>query len=94
MFIVEYLKNNLITIDRINVNGNYTKENIRFVPMSIQNINKTNNKKFIAISPTGENYIYNAKTVCAKDNNLRREYITKCLQGKIKKYKGWIFKYI
>ena len=94
LFRSEYFKNNAITIDHINVNDNYRADNIRFVTCEIQNINKTNNKLFIAISPTGEKYFYKAKTICANEHKLRREYITKFLQGKIKQYKGWKFEYI
>lgn len=94
MFVESYLLDNETTIDRIDVNGNYCKDNIRFVSTSVQNSNKTNNKLFIAISPDGVGYMYSAKTTCAIEHGLRREYITHCLQGKISDYKKWTFRYI
>lgn len=54
--------NDTLTLDRINVNGNYCPENCRFVSMEVQSKNKRNN------------LYYNGTLVCeiAKD---RKEYL-------------------
>lgn len=92
-------KNNPITIERINNDGNYCKENCCWIPMSEQHRNrrtKHTNKWFEAISPEGKKYKSNNQSRFAQQHNLLREGITTCLTGKRYKcgtYKGWVFNY-
>jgi hypothetical protein len=83
-----------VTIDRINVDGNYEKENIRWVTTKVQNSNKTTNKKFKAISPTGEEFVSNNQKHFSIEHNLQQQNIHLCLKGINKQHKGWKFNYL
>lgn len=81
------------TIDRIDVNGNYVKSNIRWTTNDVQSANKRNNRKFIALSPNGEATFHMAQRQCAKEIGISQASIRKCLNEEIKHCKGWYFKY-
>lgn len=87
-------KRNPLSIERIDVNGNYCKENCIFIPRGNQNKNKRNNKKFKAISPEGKEYISNNQAEFARQFNLKDKQISKCLLKQNKIHFGWFFEYI
>ncbi len=54
----------------------------------------TKKKPFIAISPTGESYIFDYQQSCADKLGLTARSIGKVLHGQLKSHKGWKFKYL
>lgn len=87
-------KTNVLSIERIDVNGNYCKENCTFIPRNEQNKNKRNNKWFKAKSPEGKIYIAKVQVVFAKKHNLKQNRISTCLNKRIENYNGWCFEFI
>jgi len=83
-----------VTIERIDVNGNYTNGNITWIDRFDQQSNTRRNKWFKAISPTGEVYESNNQNEFARQHNLKQTRISDCLLGKNESHKGWTFKYI
>lgn len=83
-----------ISIDRINNNKGYFKENCRWATMKEQSTNQRQNKLFKAISPEGEEFIGNNQVEIAEKYNLNKSNINACLSGRRKNHKGWIFTYI
>ena len=81
------------TIDRINVNESYCKNNIRWATPKQQANNRNNNiNNILAISPDGKMYKDIDVTDFAEKHNLIRVSIYQCLRGLIRKHKGWKFK--
>lgn len=87
-------KNNPLSIERINVNGNYTFDNCIFIPLSKQGQNTRKNKWFKAISPDGRLYLTKNQTKFAVNHGLNPKKISKCLNGDSKTHLKWIFKHI
>lgn len=91
-----------LSIDRIDVNGNYTIGNIRWATRTTQNINRRMNvnKEFIAFSPTGEMYYSNSPSMFCKNHGLNIGHVFECLnRGFHPAYtrsvcKGWTFQYV
>ena len=82
------------TLDRINPNDNYYKNNCKWSTLSEQNGNTTRNRTFEAISPNGVIFYSKNQSEFAREHNLYRKCINDCLLGKNKTHKGWIFRYI
>jgi len=83
------------TIERIDVNGNYCKENCEWIPKSCQAKNKRNNKWFKAVSPSGEEFVSKNQTEFADEHDLIRSQISSCLHNYyIKFHKGWKFEFV
>ena len=82
------------TIDRIDVNGNYCKENCRWSTCSEQMCNTRRNKWFKAISPNGIEFVSNNQKEFAETHNLNSSLLNSCLNGRKKTHKGWTFSYI
>lgn len=94
LYAVKQLKMKKPSIERKNVNGNYSKENCCWIPLNKQAGNTRRLKWFKAISPEGKIYKSNHQTNFAKEHNLQQALIYKCLYGKRKHHKGWHFKHI
>ena len=83
------------TLDRIDVNGDYVKENIRWATVSQQNKNTRKQlRKSKAIDPEGNEYIFSCAKDFAKQHNMNATYIYNVLNGRQKTYKGWKFERI
>lgn len=82
------------TLERIDVNGNYVKENIKWATWKEQHNNTQRTKLFEATSPIGEKIISKNQTEFSKQYNIDYSCINQCLQGKYKQVKGWTFKFI
>ena len=85
--------NETISIDRINVNGNYYKNNCRWIPLSLQAGNTSNSKWIKAIHNKS---IFITKNIAcfARILNLNKYDIYYKLNNDSKKLKSWTFEYI
>jgi hypothetical protein len=86
--------NDALSIERINVDGNYEPSNCEWIPRSKQNENRRTTLRFKAISPNGESFISNNIREFAKLHELDRNEISKCLKNIRDEYKGWTFNLI
>jgi hypothetical protein len=86
------------SIDRIDTNGNYCKENCKWSTPQEQRLNQRQSrnslKKFEAVSPDGEIFICHNRAEFCRQNNLQSSSIWKCLNKKMKKHRRWTFKYL
>lgn len=93
----KYLKG-IIQLDKdIKAPGNkeYSADKCIFLNASINKRNQPSKQRdFYAISPQGQQFIYNNANACAKENNLTARTILKCLKGQLSQHKGWTFKYV
>lgn len=83
------------TIDRINNNKGYSKNNCRWATYKVQNRNRNVVKSFVAIRLI-DNYreYFETQVDCANKFNLGKSNISQCLLSKAKTHKGWIFQYV
>ena len=82
------------SLERINVNGNYCKENCCWVTLKEQAGNRRTNKTFKAISPNGDIFLEKNQRKFAEEHNLMPQAINNCLSGLAKSHKGWKFEYV
>ena len=85
------------TLDRIDNNGNYCKENCKWSTYKEQIANqrdKFTQKWFRAISPSGEEFVLNNQREFARENGLNQRHISSCLNRKSKHHKQWKFQYL
>lgn len=80
------------TLDRIDVNGNYEKNNVRWATRHEQNNNTRNQlRTYIGISPEGKRYTFNNIRKFSEEHNLRKENVSCVIRGKDKTHYGWHF---
>lgn len=92
----ELTKTNSISIERIDNNGNYCKDNCCWIPLNKQAQNKRQDKRmryFEAISPKGRKYYSNNQSLFALQHGLNSKNINHCLKNKNKTHKRWSFRY-
>ena len=75
-------------------NKEYSFEKYCFIPRKENAQNQPTKKKiFIAVSPNGEEYIFDNQNECARRFNLTARTIGKVLNNDLKTHKGWKFFY-
>lgn len=80
-----------VSLDRINPNGNYTKENCRWIDKHAQVGNQERTLNFIATFPDGHKEKCRNASLFAKVNNLDAKRIGECLRGEKKQHRGFTF---
>jgi hypothetical protein len=83
-----------LTIDRINVNGNYCPENCRWATWEEQAVNRSNTRYFKAISPDKNNYYSNNIHQFCLQHDLTEQCVTQIFKNRQYQHKGWIFELI
>ena len=82
------------TLDRKDNDGNYCKENCKWATLQEQVENRRNQKKFKAISPSGEVYFSNNQRKFAREQNISFVGINACINSRAKTCMGWKFEVI
>jgi hypothetical protein len=91
----KYKVNRFLSIERLDVNGDYCFDNCCFIPRKEQAKNTRKNKWFLATNlKTGETIKGSNQSIFAKENNLNSKSISKVLNGQRGKTGGWTFVYI
>lgn len=83
-----------MSLERLDVNGNYNFNNCVFIPKRFQSKNTRTTREFWAESPEGETFLDHNQSDFAKEHDLCRASINRCLTGQQKEYKGWTFKFV
>lgn len=94
---IDNFNNGDVDLDRIDVNGNYSPTNCRWVThkQNCQNQrDRPSQKWFEAVSPTGQVFLSNNQTKFSKENDLNVKIVNSCLKMKKSKCGGWKFKYV
>lgn len=82
------------TLDRIDVNGDYSVKNCRWATWEEQFDNLSKQKHIVAVSPTGEIIKFNNINKFASMNDIHGSTIKDYLRGKLKSAKGWHFELV
>lgn len=95
---VEFVKNNpnsKPSIERLDNDGGYFKDNCTFIDILEQQKNTKKNKEFIAINlETGEEVISNNQDVFAREHRIPySQSIRRVLKGKRRSTCGWTFRW-
>lgn len=86
----EKYPNEVISLERIDVNGDYCKDNCIFIPNREQSKNtRRTTRKFIAISPHEQIIISSNSTCFAKQHGLGEEQVRRCLRGEQERTNNW-----
>lgn len=92
--ILKYGDESQVTLDRIDPNKDYCKENCRWISKFEQEQNKIRNKWFLAISPSGERFFDCNKARFSREHDIKRVTINNCLLYGCINRKGWKFRYL
>lgn len=92
LYAIKQLKIKRPSIERINVNGSYYKENCCFIELTEQLKNTRRVREFIAISPEGIETKEKNVAEFSERYSLNSSRVYECLDGKAKQHKGWTFK--
>lgn len=80
------------TLDRIDVEKNYTKDNIRWATLvEQQNNTRDQLRVFVGISPTGETYKFSNIKEFSLKHNLGASNVSAAIRGVQKTHRGWRF---
>lgn len=92
--IERYGDEKIISIDRINVYGDYTPENCRWISLDEQKGNRRNNHWFKAKSPEHDLFIEQNLSRFQRSFGVDRHKIAECLRGDRDSYHGWTFAFL
>ena len=90
-----------LSIDRIDVDGNYEPNNCRRITLS-ENVSlankhnvrrKANGGDYFGISPIGEHFYFSNANEFSKQHNLNANSVRRVARGERTHYKGWKFGY-
>ena len=89
----EYGDESIISIDRIDPNGDYCPENCRWISMAEQAGNTRRNRKFKIEKPNGEIEYAKNQSAYARENGIPLTWIKHSLRDGVTR-NGWKFTYI
>lgn len=81
-----------VSLERIDVNGDYTKENCTWIHIKNQHGNCRKTKKFYVTFPDGHTEYCESVIMFAKQYNLDTQSIYDCISGKYAQHRGFKFK--
>jgi hypothetical protein len=81
------------SIDRIDNNGNYSKDNCRFIELS-ENAGRNKKRAVLQIDKNKKNVRVWGSAIEAEKNGFQHGHISKCCQGKRKSHGGFSWQYL
>jgi len=83
------------SIERINFDGDYHKNNCKWATRIQQNNNQRRHKKFKATNiQTGESFVHTSKSIFSREHGITRQHISKVLNGERSHTGGFKFEYL
>lgn len=92
--IEKYGDESCVSLDRIDPDKDYCKENCRWISKYEQEQNKNRNKWFLAIAPNGERFFDCNKARFSREHDIQRTAINNALIYKHRNRQGWKFRYL
>lgn len=80
---------NNVSLERLNVDEDYTKENCTWIHISDQQGNKRSTVEFSITFPNGKTEIHKNISKFANENGLNINSLTDLINGRLKTYKGF-----